>query len=147
PRRVRGEAVWASGTLNGNPLAAAAGLAALKTLQQPGTYEELERVGHALFNRFSEIAAASDLPLQTLGDPVIVRLTFGGGGRLDQTTQQRGDVALRNQLEIELFERGVFANVAAKFYLSIRHEDADVENAAVALEHALGALERRDGNV
>jgi glutamate-1-semialdehyde 2,1-aminomutase len=146
PRRPRGEAVWASGTLNGNPLAAAAGLAALKTLQHPGIYGELEKIGQALFKRFSEIAAASDLPLQMLGDPVMIGVAFGDGDPLDPTTQQRGDVGLRSRLEVELFKRGVFANVGAKFYLSIQHDEADVEKAAVALEQALDALERRDGN-
>jgi glutamate-1-semialdehyde 2,1-aminomutase len=142
PRRPKGELVWASGTLNGNPLAAAAGLAALKTLQQPGTYEALGRVGDALFKRIGEIAAASDLPLQVLGDPVMIGLAFGDGDPLDPGTQARGDVALRNQLEVELFKHGVFANIAAKLYLSVQHDEADVDNTAAALEQALAAIPR-----
>jgi glutamate-1-semialdehyde 2,1-aminomutase len=143
PRRSRGESVWASGTLNGNPLAAAAGVATLLTLQEPGTYEKLAKIGGMMFERFSEIAAASELPLQTLGDPVMIGLCFGAGDPFDPSTQQRGDVALRNQLEVELFKLGVFANVAAKFYLSTQHDEADVDHAAAALEQALAVLERQ----
>jgi glutamate-1-semialdehyde 2,1-aminomutase len=147
PRRPRHESVWASGTLNGNPLAASAGLATLNTLQRPGTYERLAKIGESLFERLSEIAAGSELPLQTLGDPVMIGLCFGDGDPLDPSTQQRGDVALRNQLEVELFKRGVFANVAAKLYLSTQHDEMDVENTAAALKAAVEALERREVNV
>ena len=37
--------VYQAGTLSGNPLAVAAGLATLKILQEPGTYEHLEEKG------------------------------------------------------------------------------------------------------
>jgi glutamate-1-semialdehyde 2,1-aminomutase len=143
PRRPKPESVWASGTLNGNPLAAAAGVAALKTLQQPGVYEGLANIGGSLFKRCTEIAAAAELPLQVLGDPVMIGLAFGDGDPFDPGTQQRGDVALRSQLEVELFKRGVFANVAAKLYLSIQHDEADVETTAQTLEQALEAIEQK----
>ena len=126
--------------LNGNPLAAAAGVATLKVLQRPGAYKRLAAIGGSLFERFSEIATTSELPLQILGDPVVDRgSVFGDGDPFDPSAQQR-DLALRNQLEIELFNRGVFANVAAKLYVSTQHDEADVDNTAVALEQALGAL-------
>ena len=37
--------VYQAGTLSGNPVAMAAGLATLEALKQPGVYEELEREG------------------------------------------------------------------------------------------------------
>jgi glutamate-1-semialdehyde 2,1-aminomutase len=40
--------VYQAGTLSGNPLAMAAGLATLALLREPGTYERLERTGAAL---------------------------------------------------------------------------------------------------
>ena len=45
--------VYQAGTLSGNPLAAAAGLATLKVLQQPGFYQELARKGARLANGLS----------------------------------------------------------------------------------------------
>jgi len=48
-RRIeRSRLVWASGTLNGNPVSASAGLAALDVLERPGTYERLE-AEHGIF--------------------------------------------------------------------------------------------------
>jgi glutamate-1-semialdehyde 2,1-aminomutase len=40
--------VYQAGTLSGNPVAMAAGLATLRALEQPGTYEQLEATGAAL---------------------------------------------------------------------------------------------------
>ena len=40
--------VYQAGTLSGNPLAMAAGLATLALLREPGAYERLERTGAAL---------------------------------------------------------------------------------------------------
>ncbi len=48
--------VYQAGTLSGNPLATAAGLAALEVLSRPGTYENLEAKGEALANGYREIA-------------------------------------------------------------------------------------------
>jgi glutamate-1-semialdehyde 2,1-aminomutase len=43
-----GGSVYQAGTLSGNPLAMAAGLATLELLREPGAYERLEQVGAAL---------------------------------------------------------------------------------------------------
>jgi glutamate-1-semialdehyde 2,1-aminomutase len=48
--------VYQAGTLSGNPLATAAGLAVLRRLRDPGVYEELERKGVRLEAGFSEYA-------------------------------------------------------------------------------------------
>jgi len=46
--RPRADVVWATNTLNGNPVCAAAGCAALDVLSLPGTYERLHAVGRRL---------------------------------------------------------------------------------------------------
>jgi glutamate-1-semialdehyde 2,1-aminomutase len=47
-------AVYQAGTLSGNPLATAAGLATLKKLNQPGFYEALKVKSDILWNGFGE---------------------------------------------------------------------------------------------
>src|SRR5262249_62046867 len=44
-RLPRRELSWASGTLNGNPISASAGLAALDVLSRPGTSDHLHHIG------------------------------------------------------------------------------------------------------
>jgi glutamate-1-semialdehyde 2,1-aminomutase len=47
--------VYQAGTLSGNPVAVSAGLATLKLLSRPGTYEELEEKGRRLEDEFRSI--------------------------------------------------------------------------------------------
>ena len=54
-----GGPVYQAGTLSGNPLAVAAGLATIRLLSRPGTYEELEARGAYLEEGMREILAHS----------------------------------------------------------------------------------------
>ncbi|MCX8040901.1 MAG: glutamate-1-semialdehyde 2,1-aminomutase [Thermodesulfobacteriaceae bacterium] len=47
--------VYQAGTLSGNPIAVSAGLATLKELLKPGTYEKLEKVSHFLEEELKEV--------------------------------------------------------------------------------------------
>ena len=51
--------VYQAGTLSGNPLATAAGLAVLRRLRDPAVYEELERAGRAAGARARPVRHAS----------------------------------------------------------------------------------------
>jgi glutamate-1-semialdehyde 2,1-aminomutase len=57
-------AVYQAGTLSGNPLAVAAGIATLKALKKPGTYARLEKVGAELEDGLSRAAAEAGVPVQ-----------------------------------------------------------------------------------
>jgi len=50
------------GTLSGNPVAAAAGLATLGILRRPGAYDRLFNTGRELMNTFAELLKRSGLP-------------------------------------------------------------------------------------
>lgn len=54
--------VYQAGTLSGNPLAMAAGLATLKIIQEPGFYESLGMLSHALIEDLKEVAFALNIP-------------------------------------------------------------------------------------
>lgn len=56
--------VYQAGTLSGNPLAVAAGVATLTRLQDhPGIYDELERLGQRLESGILDVLRAGDYPL------------------------------------------------------------------------------------
>jgi glutamate-1-semialdehyde 2,1-aminomutase len=57
--------IYQAGTLSGNPLAMAAGLATLRRLQVPGTYEKLAQRSHALADGFAAAAADAGVELTT----------------------------------------------------------------------------------
>src|SRR5690606_27085696 len=54
--------VYQAGTLAGNPLATAAGIATLELLDEPGVYDELERRAAKLGNGLLDAARAAGLP-------------------------------------------------------------------------------------
>jgi glutamate-1-semialdehyde 2,1-aminomutase len=55
--------VYQAGTLSGNPLAMAAGIAALKLLQRPGFYDELEAKAEYYANGLAEISEKAGIPI------------------------------------------------------------------------------------
>jgi glutamate-1-semialdehyde 2,1-aminomutase len=55
--------VYQAGTLSGNPLAMAGGLATLEIMHEPGTYDTLERKGAMLAEGLIDAAAAAGVPL------------------------------------------------------------------------------------
>src|SRR6187402_1813227 len=57
--------VYQAGTLSGNPVAMAAGLAMLELIQTPGFYEELDRRTRLLSDTFTAVAAEAGVPLTT----------------------------------------------------------------------------------
>ncbi len=57
--------VFQAGTLSGNPLATAAGLAVLELLSKEGTYERLEETSRRLSEGLAEIADEAGLPFMT----------------------------------------------------------------------------------
>ena len=60
--------VYQAGTLAGHPVAMAAGLATLKVLQRPGTYEALNRTGYRLRKGLVLLSYRAGLPVQ-IGEP------------------------------------------------------------------------------
>lgn len=56
--------VYQAGTLSGNPLATAAGLATLKVLSHPEIYEELDKKGAYLFEGLVKLAESAGIPVK-----------------------------------------------------------------------------------
>src|SRR5271169_3505721 len=56
--------VYQAGTLSGNPIAMAAGIAALEELEAGGAYAQLEQLGSALEKGMKEAAHAAGVPVQ-----------------------------------------------------------------------------------
>jgi glutamate-1-semialdehyde 2,1-aminomutase len=131
--------VYGSGTLNGNPLGAAAGVATLEVLGAPGAFARLESIAERLRTRMREAAAAAEFPVQVVGEGAMAAVLFADGDPLDPATPGRGDAARRRGTEVELLRRGVFVNLPAKFYISTEHDEAQVDATAAAFGEALAA--------
>lgn len=129
--------VYQAGTLSGNPVATACGLATLAEISQPGFYDELGRKTRALISGLKEAAAAEGVAL--CGDSEGGMMGFYLLDTLPHTYSQvmKSDGAKFNQLFHGLLERGVY--IAPALYeagfVSAAHTDADIaETVAAARE-------------
>ena len=140
-RLSRTELSWASGTLNGNPISATAGLAALDVLSKPGTYDHLHHIGGRLRSGLEEIGRRRSVPLRALGEDAVFGVRF-----LDNPNPrtwmdvQAHDRALGLRWGVECLKRGLLVNPNEKFYISIAHTDADVDRTLETCNAAFGAL-------
>lgn len=140
-RRARGEPLaYLSGTLNGNPLAAAAGLATLAVLRQPGVYEQLYRITERLKAGLRELAAARGIPLQVIGDGPLFQVVFAEEEPRDYSELLRADRDRAVRFGLACLERGLFVNPGEKCYVSLAHSDEDVERTLAIFAEALDRL-------
>jgi len=83
--------VYQAGTLSGNPLAMAAGLATLELLRRPGTYERLEALSARLADGLLGAAQAAGVPacLNRVGS--MLTLFFTAGPVTDYASARQSD--------------------------------------------------------
>jgi glutamate-1-semialdehyde 2,1-aminomutase len=140
-QKGKGAYCFLSGTLTGNPVACAAGLAALEVLHQPGAYERLHALGDRLARGLSQAGASARVPLQVLGDGPVRQVFFTDQKPLrNHRDLLRADKKRAVDFGYELIRRGVYCTPGGKLYLSLAHTDADVDRTAALAAEALTAL-------
>ena len=127
--------VYQSGTLSGNPLAMAAGIASLKKLETVNPYTTLEKMGTSLRDALLEAAREKGIPLQVPQVGSMFALFFS-----EQPVRNYNDaVASRtthfNQLFHYTLEHSVYLPPSAyeTCFISTAHNGSDIERAAEVL--------------
>jgi glutamate-1-semialdehyde 2,1-aminomutase len=134
--------VYQAGTLSGNPLAVAAGLATLRALESPESYRRLERLGAQLEAGLTAAAAAAGVPLTVNRVGSMLTAFFSGAPVVDLASAKRSDTARYAKFFHAMLARGVFL-AASQFeaaFVSLAHTDQDIEAAAQAAREALKTL-------
>ena len=142
-RTERARLVWASGTLNGNPVSATAGLVALDVLSRSGALGHFHHIGGRLRRDIEAIGARHGFAVQTPGEDAVFGVRFTARRPLrtwaDLLTADR---TLIQRWSVEMLKRGILVNPNEKFYLSLAHTDADVDRTLEACDAAFALLER-----
>jgi glutamate-1-semialdehyde 2,1-aminomutase len=132
--------VYQAGTLSGNPLAVAAGLATLKRLFDPSAYARLEALGRRLQEGIEEAARAAGVPVTVNRVGSMLTAFFTEGPVTDYASAKRSDTARYGRFFHAMLERGVFL-APSQFeaaFISLAHSDADLNaSASAALESLL----------
>jgi glutamate-1-semialdehyde 2,1-aminomutase len=127
-----------SGTLNGNPIAAAAGLASLAELRKPGVYERVRTIGGALMTGLADLAKKLGVTAQVVGHPTVFDIVFTDTPIVDYRAVLTNDVAKLKRFNEACLRRGVLKG-GSKIYVSCAHTEADVERSLAVFKEALTA--------
>jgi glutamate-1-semialdehyde 2,1-aminomutase len=130
--------VYQAGTLSGNPLAMVAGSETLRTLAEPGVWDELERVGTRL-----------EAGLRSLGDAVqaarvgtMFGLFFSDVPVTSWRTAKSADTERFAAFHRAMLDAGIYL-APSQFeagFLSTVHGDAEVETTIAAAEAAIAGI-------
>jgi glutamate-1-semialdehyde 2,1-aminomutase len=127
------------GTLSGNPVAAAAGLATLSILQRPGAYEGLFATGRELMGTLAELLQRNGIAAQISGEPPLFDVVFSPEPVRDYRGTLRGNAEMLRRFNALLRERGILKG-EQKYYVSLAHTPEDVCHTREAWSSAIAAL-------
>jgi len=129
--------VYQAGTLSGNPLAVAAGLATLRRLDA-AAYARLGEVTERLAAGLREAAASAGRELRVQSVPGLLTPFFTGGAVRDYDDAAASDQAAYGAWCRALLERGIYPPPSQfeAWFPSLAHTDADVERTVEAAAHA-----------
>jgi glutamate-1-semialdehyde 2,1-aminomutase len=130
--------VYQAGTLSGNPLAVAAGLATIAKLT-PALYQRLEKLGQRLEAGIVAALAKTQAPAHIVRLGSAFTIFFTREKVTDFASAKRADSARFGRFFHGLLDRGIYlvpAQLEAGF-ISAAHTDADVDQFVAAAEGAL----------
>jgi glutamate-1-semialdehyde 2,1-aminomutase len=134
--------VYQAGTLSGNPIAMAAGIAALEELASSKTYERLEQLGGILEEGLKKAAKTAGTPVQfnRCGSMFCAYFTT-------EPVHNLADAMKSDRERFKLYFHGMLAEgiylAPSQFeagFLSTAHSDADIEKTVKAAEQVLRRL-------
>ena len=133
--------IYQAGTLSGNPLAVAAGLATLRILRDEPPYERLEALSARLAEGLDRAATDAGVPhvVQRVGS--MLTLFFRPGPVWDYDDAKGSDTALFGRFFWEMLARGVYLPCSQfeAAFVSSSHTEAEIDHTIEAAGEALRA--------
>ncbi|HEV2461466.1 MAG TPA: glutamate-1-semialdehyde 2,1-aminomutase, partial [Ktedonobacterales bacterium] len=137
--------VYQAGTLSGNPLAMAAGIAQLEALREPGMYEQLERLTAQLASGIGEAARAAGVPLYQTRVGSMFSVFFTPGPVIDEASAKRSATQTFAAYFHAMLQAGVYL-APSQFeagFVSLAHSEDDIAKTIDAAGAALRAVAAR----
>jgi glutamate-1-semialdehyde 2,1-aminomutase len=130
--------MYQAGTLSGNPLCMAAGIATLKELQKPGAWETLEQGSDRLCSGLREAARQANVQAVVQQAGTMFTTFFTGGAVRNWSEACTASTSLYAQFFQAMLEEGVYlapSQFEAGFF-SLAHQDQEVEATIKAARNA-----------
>ncbi|MCX5889386.1 MAG: glutamate-1-semialdehyde 2,1-aminomutase [Deltaproteobacteria bacterium] len=132
--------IYQAGTLSGNPVAVAAGLATLKALQRAGTYEQLEEKGAWLEAELVRAAARGGAEITVNRAGSLLTLFFCRGPVNDLEDAKKSDLNRFRQFFQGMLAQGIYLPPSQfeAWFISLAHGAEDLEATAAAAREVWG---------
>jgi glutamate-1-semialdehyde 2,1-aminomutase len=126
--------IYQAGTLSGNPVAVAAGLATLEALKEPGFYENLEAKGAWLAQELAQAAARQGVALTVNRVGSMLTLFFTAGPVTDLVEAKKSDLTRFRQFFQGMLAAGVYLPPSQfeALFISRAHTQQDLEDTMAA---------------
>jgi len=134
--------VYQAGTLSGNPLAMAAGIAALRLLDESNPYPRLDVLGRRVRDALTEACRAKGLPAQVRQVGSMFSIFFTAESVNSYGSILRTDTRLFGRFFHACLRRGVYLPPSAfeTAFISTAHEGAAIDRACDVLAKAIEEL-------
>ncbi|HTT57540.1 MAG TPA: aminotransferase class III-fold pyridoxal phosphate-dependent enzyme, partial [Opitutaceae bacterium] len=129
-------------TLSGNPLAMAAGIAALRLLEETNPYARLDALGRQVRAALEAAALHKGLPLQVPQAGSMFAVFFTATAVRDYATALKSDAKVFGRFFHACLDHGVYLPPSAyeTAFLSTAHEGAAVARACEVMSAAIAGL-------
>jgi glutamate-1-semialdehyde 2,1-aminomutase len=133
--------VYQAGTLSGNPLAVAAGIAALKALKKAGTYARLERLTGELVTGLRKAAEDAGVSVQINSIGSMFTVFFTSSPVTDFRTAKSCDLGQYSRYFTAMLKKGVYLPPSQfeTCFVSVAHTRADIKATIEASREAFKA--------
>lgn len=134
--------VYQAGTLSGNPVAMAAGIAVLTECAKPGFYEDQKARTQTFVNTINEHASNKGYNFEIVTVGSVFWLSFDGKKRIQRADQIDGNMEGFKNLFRELLNRGVYVGPSGYEvgFISLAHTPEKLNVAAKAFCDSLDAI-------
>ena len=134
--------VFQAGTLSGNPLATAAGIATLTKLRDHSPYERLDQLGERLATGLHAVAERAEIPHRITRVGSMLTFFFVGADVIDWESASRCDTARFASYFWGLIERGVYMPCSQfeALFISCAHTAADIDATIAAAGEVFAGL-------
>jgi glutamate-1-semialdehyde 2,1-aminomutase len=133
--------VFQAGTLSGNPLAMAAGVATLQELRDHPPYDRLEALSRTLAEGLDRAATAAGLAHRVQRVGSMWTLFFTSGPVTDYDSAKQSDTARFARFFWAMMDRGIYLPCSQfeAAFVSAAHTEADIAQTLTAAREALTA--------
>lgn len=134
--------VYQAGTLSGNPVAMAAGIAQLTECSKQGFYEDQEKKTASFVTGINKYAQTKGYNFEIVSIGSIFWLSFDGKKRIQRADEIKGDMSGFRALFNSLLNRGVYIGPSGYEvgFISSVHSEEDLRKASIAFCESLDEI-------